>query len=274
MRYLAGKVLKTGTAELLLVSALLFGCGAGQGSVAPVGAEAAGRSGSGGTDGSNSSSGSGGAADVGNVTPRCHAPDGQSGSPRTIEEAVALLNALPKPTSVACFVESLDRPLLAYATSSTISGQPALSFKSPRVFLRLNQLLLSLVIDGKYSWVVEFSYLIDNDKRSIKGELEFPIATAVAPAAPYERIRFNDGTVCGACHGSEERAASIDFATAFSSLAFRPNLTYRVPLDSLVHETQICDPGVEPERCQLLSAIFAGGQVSEAQFSNAMTLFY
>jgi cytochrome c553 len=197
-----------------------------------------------------------------------------SGSPRTIAEAIALLNALPKPTSVACFVESLDRPLFAYATSSTISAQPALSFRSPRIFLRENQLLLSVVIEGPYSWLVEFSELIENDTRSIKGELLFPLAAAVAAAAPYDRIRYAQGTVCGTCHGSEERAPSVDFTEAFSSTAFRPNLTFRVSLDSLVHEQQICDPSVEPERCQLLSAIFAGGPVSEAQFSQTMTLFY
>ncbi len=68
---------------------------------------------------------------------------------------------------------------------------------------------------------------------------------------------------------------SIDFAQAFSSLAFRPNPRYQVPLTTLAHEHQICDPVAEPARCQMLSAIFGGGgDVLDAQFSNAMTLFY
>ena len=42
---------------------------------------------------------------------RCRPPAGVSGYPKTTQAALDLLNALPKPTSVACFVESLDRPL-------------------------------------------------------------------------------------------------------------------------------------------------------------------
>src|SRR5690348_2790353 len=41
--------------------------------------------------------------------PRCQAPPGVSAKPHSTDEAVQLLNALPKPTTVPCFLESLER---------------------------------------------------------------------------------------------------------------------------------------------------------------------
>lgn len=228
--------------------------------------------------------GCGGSMSAGGATPdgnaggwsrsRCHAPDGVSGSPRSSQEAIALLNALPKPTSVACFVESLDRPLSVFATSSTVSAQPALSPRSPRVFLRFDQLVLSVAIDGDSSLKIEFSDLIAGDTRSIKGELLLPLSELVARGALYDRVLYGTGTVCGFCHGNEQPGASVDFPQAYSSLAFRPNVQYRIPLSALAHENQICDPVAEPARCAMLSAIFDGGEVLDARFSDAMTLFY
>ncbi|HET6150889.1 MAG TPA: hypothetical protein VFH68_25355 [Polyangia bacterium] len=213
-------------------------------------------------------------ADGGSSRPRCHAPAGFSGSPRSSQDAVALLNALPKPTSAACFVESLDRPLSIFATSSTISAQPALSPRSPRVFLRLDELVLSVAIDGDSSRKIEFSDLIAGDTRSIKGELLLPLSEPVARGALYDGVLSGTGTVCGFCHSNEEPAAMVDFPQAYSSLAFRPNVRYQVPLTTLAHENQVCDRDTEPARCEMLSAIFGGGDVIEARFSEAMTLFY
>jgi len=203
-----------------------------------------------------------------------------SGSPRTIEEAVTLLNALPKPTSVACFLESLDRPLYAYATSNVISAQPAFSSASPRIFLRLGQLLLSVVPEGTGSRLVEFSYLVDGDSRSIKAELGLPLTEAVAPAAPYLHVLPSEpeliargGTVCSGCHAREERVPSIEFADAFSSVAYRPNPSYQVSLDRLGEAQRACDAVAQPERCAMLSALFGHGPVMQAAFPNTMALF-
>lgn len=140
---------------------------------------------------------------------RCRAPAGVSGSPTTTEEAIALLNALPKPTGVACFLESLDRPLYAYATSSVFSAQPALSAESPRVFLKLGSLWLSVVIDGDSSYLIEFGQrLVDAPLQSIKGELQLPLERAVSAHDPYERVLYGKGSVCGLCHYDEGRATS------------------------------------------------------------------
>ena len=106
---------------------------------------------------------------------RCVAPLGVNGSPRCTQELIELLNALPKPTSVACFLESLERPLTVYATSSQFSAQPAFSGASPRLFLKLGSLWLSVVIDGKSSYLMEFGDRVVGDPlRSIKGELQLP----------------------------------------------------------------------------------------------------
>lgn len=203
-----------------------------------------------------------------------------SGSPRTIEDAVTLLNALPKPTNVACFLASLDRPLQAFATSNVVSAQPAFSAESPRIFVRMGQLVLSVVPEGEVSHLIEFSYLLEGEARSIKGELSLPLSEAVGAAAPYQRVLATDpvglargGSVCGGCHGGEERVQSIDFATAFSSVAFRPNPAYQVTLETLVQAEKSCDPRAQPERCAMLSALFGQGPVVPAEFPNTMVIF-
>jgi len=203
-----------------------------------------------------------------------------SGSPRTIEEAVALLNALPKPTSVDCFLESLDRPLQATATSNFISAQPAFSPASPRIFLRLEQLVISVVPEGEGSKLIEFSYLLDGDARSVKAELALPLTEPVSPSAPYDHALPTDpaglargGTVCGGCHYGEERFPDITFARAYSSVTFRPNPAYQVPIETLVQAQASCDAAAQPERCAMLTALFGHGAVTQTTFPNTMTLF-
>ena len=210
----------------------------------------------------------------------CRPPEGVSGSPRTIEEAVTLLNALPKPTSVACFLESLDRPLQAIATRNIVSAQPAFSAVSPRIFLRHGQLVLSVVPEGEGSHLLEFSYLLEGDTRSIKAELALPLTGPVPASAPYEHVLPTDpvglargGTVCGGCHAHEERVQSIGFASAFSSVAFRPNPSFQVSLETLAAEQKSCDRAAQPDRCAILTALFGHGAVTPAEFPSAMVIF-
>lgn len=206
---------------------------------------------------------------------RCQAPAGVSSSPATIDEAVQLLNALPKPTSVACFVEALARPLTAYATSSPFSAQPALSRQSPRVFLRLQKLWLSVVMDGESSYLVEFSQGLETEPlRTIKAELLLPLTEPVPANLAFDRVRFGSGTACGLCHTGETRAEGITFAEAFASAAFRPRPESRVSIDSLRTEFFSCDWDVEPYRCELLNSVFGGGQVTEEAFPTAMPTFF
>jgi hypothetical protein len=188
---------------------------------------------------------------------------------------VQLLNALPKPTSVACFVESLARPLTVHATNSGFSAQPALSSRSPRVFIKLGQLWVSVVIDGESSYLVEFGDLLPNDpSRSIKGELELPLYEPVTASAPYERVKYGEGTVCGLCHYDERPADDMPFTGAFASIAFRPREDSLVSIDSLRIEHQLCDWEAQPHRCEMLSAVFDGGPVEETLFPTSMLTFF
>jgi len=253
------------------LAALTSGCGAPD-PPAPVGNESP-----------IASANAGGAATggIGSTDPnplgraRCRAPAGVGASPQNTEEALQLLNALPKPTGSACFIESLDRPLTIYATSSEFSAQPALSARSPRVFIKLGPLWVSAVIDGDSSYLLEFGTQVGSDPpRSVKGELLLPIDAPVPPSAPYDRVRQGVGTACGLCHYGEERADNIAFATAFSSASFRPRPDARVAVDDLRAQAQGCDWRLEPHRCEMLSAVFGDGAVVEAPFPETMPTFF
>jgi hypothetical protein len=255
---------------LTLVATLSVSCGAEPSGTSPLavgpGGGAAGAAG-------GSAVGVGGAPNPLGAA-KCRPPAGLNGSPQTIEEALALLNALPKPTTAACFVESLDRPLTAYASNSIFSAQPALSSKSPRVFLKVNRLWISVVVDGPGSYLIEFSHLEPDDLRSIKGEVATPINEALVPSAPYDRVRYGSGTGCGLCHYGEEQSSSVSFAQAFTSAAFRPRSDTRVSLDTLALERQACDWKLEQHRCEMLSALFDGGPVVEEPFPSSMPTFF
>jgi hypothetical protein len=199
-----------------------------------------------------------------------------SSYPRGTQEALTLLNALPKPTSVPCFIESLARPLAIQATDSVFSAQPALSAASPRVFIKLGQSWISVVIDGDSSYLVEFGDVVENDpSRSIKGELQLPLQAAVAPSAPYDRVMFGDAsTNCGFCHYDERHADNLPFEHAYASIAFRPRPDSLVGIESLRAQERACDWQKEPHRCDMLSAIFEGGEVVELPFSTTLPTFF
>ena len=47
-----------------------------------------------------------------------------------------------------------------------------------------------IVIDGEASYLLEFSYLLADELRSIKGEVETPVEVPLPPSAPYDRVLF------------------------------------------------------------------------------------
>lgn len=200
---------------------------------------------------------------------RCVAPEGVSASPRTIDEVVTLINALPSPVTVPCFLEALDRPLRVEATISRFSAQPAYGERSPRMFLFIGDLVLSVVPDGTGAPLLEMAEYVE-DAVSRKAELHLPIETPVSRAAPYEQVRFEGGTTCGGCHGGEERDEAIDFADAFVSRALRPRDSDLVELDRVRSEWLACSAEEEPERCAMLEAIFGHGTVLHRSFPDSV----
>jgi hypothetical protein len=208
--------------------------------------------------------------------PRCQAPAGVSASPRDTQEALALLNALPKPTYVDCFVESLARPLGIQASNSIFSAQPALSAASPRVFIKAGEGWFSIVVDGDSRNLIEFGDVSPADPtRSIKGEIQLPVLAPVPADAPYDRVMFGDAnTTCNFCHYEERHADNLPFRNAFESIAFRPRPDSLVSVDSLRAEYLRCDWQKEPDRCDMLWSIFGGGEVVELPFSASLPTFF
>ena len=186
----------------------------------------------------------------------CTAPPGISTAPRTIAETVTLINALPKPLTLPCFIDSLARPLAVQAVHSQLSAQPAQGKRSPRFFVFFEGLTLSVVPEGPGAHLLEFGEL-RGAGRSLKAELEFPITGPLDEAAPYERVYFDeDITTCGFCHQGEERAPDVASPLAFISPALAGRWDQRVPLADVMMEHASCDAAKEPERCAMLDAMF------------------
>jgi len=203
----------------------------------------------------------------------CKPAAGVSGSPKTIEEAVALINSLPKPVTVACFVASLDRPLKASLTNSTTSAQPSVGSRSPRIFIVIDKLNISVTPEGLGQDLVEFSYMV-SETMSVKAELEFPVMDNLTAQAPYSRIRYGKATTCGVCHGVESRYVNVAFAEAYYSLAFQPQKNTKVSLESFRSEAAKCNAAAEPKRCAIISAFFNAGTIQNYEFPSVMPFFF
>jgi hypothetical protein len=198
------------------------------------------------------------AADAGVTAPppRCVAPEGAPTSPQTIAETLTLINSLPSPVTLPCFLQALARPLKLHAAVSVISAQPSAGARSPRIFLFFDGLRASIVPAGAGAPLLELGEIRD-ESRSLKAEVLFPVTTPLSNVTPFERIQFTPTvTRCGFCHPVEEPDPDVTFASAFTSVALRPLDSNAVSIASLSNELAICDPTAEPDRCALLQALF------------------
>lgn len=200
----------------------------------------------------------------------CKPALGVSGSPTTIPEALILINTLPKPTSLACFLEALDRPLTLYMTESDRSLQPSPGPRSPRTFVLRGDLEMSFVFEGLASDTLEFGYRPEIS-RSIKTEIVFPVTKDLSEATIFDRIRQGDrNTVCGNCHVDEQHIDYPGFPSGvFESDIFEPFEFEEVKLDALKAEVPICDQAAEPYRCELLTALFDHGDTLQGKLRGA-----
>ncbi len=215
------------------------------------------------------------ATPLGEDSRRCKPGPGTTGSPSTIAEAVALLNGLPSPVSAECFVEALDRPLALEATHSRSSVQPARGARSPRTFIFSGDgLIIAIALDGPGRDLIEFGQFV-SPRRTVKGELEFPLATPVAIEAALEQVRNPDHpgiTTCFVCHDAEK--PSVVVPGGLQSVALRPVEWSLVAVDSLRREHEICDADVEPRRCAYLRALVGHGAIEHRAFPERLpTLF-
>jgi hypothetical protein len=207
------------------------------------------------------------------AAPVC-APGPELPAPQSIADAVAWINALPKPLSLACYLETLPRPLELYASESVFSAQPAVGRRSPRMFLFADALIMTIAADGAGSHLLEFGER-RSDTKSLKGEIAFPVMAELEPAAPFEHLIIDDRfTSCALCHAEEEPDPETSFTRAFLSRALRPVPAERVSLDELRAEAVDCDAVAEPERCAMLVALFGQGNVVDAEFPTDLVTFY
>ena len=206
-------------------------------------------------------------------TPGCRAPSGVSTSPRTINDVVTLINALPKPLTLPCFLESLARPLEIHATNSLFSAQPAQGPRSPRIFVFEELTTMSIVPAGSGAALLEFGEQRPNF-RSLKAELTFPVRTQLASTSPFEGLMADDRiTTCAVCHATELQDPSVSGVRAFVSQSLRALPRDQVSTQTLQHELEICDRSVEPDRCALLDGLFGWGTVTDRQFPVEMATF-
>jgi hypothetical protein len=156
--------------------------------------------------------GSGGAGELAAEPEPCAPAPGTTGSPSTIAETVDLVNGLPKPHSLACFLEALERPLRLVATRSFFSAQLAMGARSPRIFLFMEGIIHSIVPEGSARNLLEMGEAT-GPSSSIKAELEFPITESITLATAFERLPMMGGlTTCGVCHNGHVPVLGIEGA--------------------------------------------------------------
>ena len=204
---------------------------------------------------------------------RCQAPDGVDAAPKTIEGAMLLADSLPKPLSVSCFVESLQRPMTVIGSTDFISAQPAAGREAPRIFAIYDTLIISFVPDGDGSKVLEFAEERPNGL-SVKAELKMPATGPVTRQLPFEHILEPGGTTCGTCHAFEVLDPTIDYAEAYSSEAIRPAVSRTMRLSDLEVSAEECDPEATPDRCGIFDALFYRGEVRDGDFPRALPTIY
>ena len=203
----------------------------------------------------------------------CVVPAGMSNTASTIADTVAMINALPKPLTLACFLQSLARPLAINGTNSTFSAQPAQGRRSPRIFLFQDPNVMSIVPEGPGAELLEFGETRPG-YRSLKAEIQFPVSAQLAATAPFEGFMFTSQiTTCAVCHAAESDEPNSLGIREFTTQALRPLPRDNVSAASLEHELAICDAAVEPERCALLDGLLGYGTVTDRDFPAAMATF-
>ncbi len=205
---------------------------------------------------------------------RCKPAPGTTGSPNSVDEAIALLNGLSFPVTAACFIEALDRPLRIEASKSRASAQPANGARSPRLFVFSGDaLVITAALEGEGRDLIEFGEHVCAT-RSVKAELAFPLSAPVPRSAAFDRIRNEEHgniTTCFVCHDAERDEPG--FPGGRSSLVMRPRTKSLIPIDALQAAYETCAWSAEPGRCAMLEAVVAWGPLEHHGFDEALPTF-
>lgn len=189
-------------------------------------------------------------------------------TPNSIGAIVDLINALPKPTSIDCFLKALKKPLRVMAVNNTFSAQPAVGNESPRIFIVNTKLSISVVPAGVGRYLVELSEPSSATK-SFKAELEFPIQQRIEVYDAISRItdKVSGDSQCILCHRNEEKKLyPPDAGYAFNSDIVRPNEYQRVFAYYLRNQAYMCNTATDKYRCDILKAIFMTGEAEDSDF--------
>jgi hypothetical protein len=189
----------------------------------------------------------------------------------TIPDVISHINKLPLPLTIPCLIDSLPKPLRINATNSALSVQPAAGSYNPRIFIFVDNIILTFVPVGKGSETVEFSEL-RSDTSSVKGEISFPVTEILAEDSAYKQIMRKDGydgTTCVGCHMGEDKVSDQVFETR----ALKPFVRQDVPLPYLEELKNTCVT-VGRLRCDIFDALFKGKAPLPIDFPDDMpTLF-
>lgn len=186
--------------------------------------------------------------------------------PQSIADAVALINALPRPLTIDCFLNSLKAPLKVFAINNKASAQPAADQQSPRIFILKDRFVFSVVPAGTARNLLEFSEL-NTANESFKGELEFPIEGTVTIDQILSRISQTTNTsTCVNCHSQERIIPYKSLGSLFASQVVSPNESQRVSYPYLRAQATACSPDINKFRCDMLNAIYTKGQATDAPF--------
>lgn len=187
-------------------------------------------------------------------------------TPTSIDQVVTLINSLPKPLTIDCFIKSLKRPLKVYSVNSNSSVQPAYDSTNPRIFIIIKNLAIAVVPKGSGRLLVEMSEKVSGNS-STKGELIFPIETNISVDAPYSRVMEGGfGTSCRVCHSNEGRYVNSVSKLAYQSNVITPLDSVRVDTPTMKAQAMFCNSKTDPYRCQMLRAIFIDGQAQDTLF--------
>lgn len=189
-------------------------------------------------------------------------------TPNSIADTINLINALPKPTSITCFLKSLKKPLKVMAVNNGFSAQPADGNQSPRIFIVNTKLALSVAPAGAGKFLLELSEP-SSATRSIKGELGFPIVQTIDPLLVFSTTadpQSPGNSRCILCHRNEEKIKYGNIGFAFNSEIVRPNELQRVFSLYLRNQAYMCNPATDKYRCDMLNAIFMTGEGQDSDF--------
>jgi hypothetical protein len=186
---------------------------------------------------------------------------------QSINDAIALINALPKPLTLDCFLYNIDAPLSVYNVNNTASAQPAINAQNPRIFIIKTPLLLSVVPAGPAAALLEMSELVSSTQ-SVKAELKFPITSNVVTEDAFSSLAatIGVGTDCRFCHTNETLAGGSFARNAYKSDIIAPAASQRIITAAMRREASACDPSVDAYRCAILSAVFIDGAATDGTF--------